>query len=364
MSDKKKAETPSLEKDAVDESKELEIEENSEPENDSTDEDTGNESELIKEEDDLAEVTEDIQEDEPADNEETDKDNQQNRSAKKDKIVKTLKWAGIISLPLITATFLFFLKPTFITNIFNKPEQLVYTPKTAAIKWTAEELEMINIVGQTLAETEKIWNNIFTQKGGIYKKPDFTIFTNRISSVCVDDNSERQDTEKIIEQSFIGTFYCPEEKCIYIDLSLHLDLKNRLDIPGDFAQGYIVAHEIGHHVQNLAGISEQVPAARLTLGEKEFDMVLQRMELQADCFAGIWARHTAERLYNTSREEFVDALDAVTHYSREHLKQKEDNDMMPDPFTHSSSRLRLRWFTIGYDKGTFDACDTFTIMEL
>ncbi len=259
---------------------------------------------------------------------------------------------------------LLYLKPNILTNIFNKPEQLVHTPKTAAIQWTAEELEMINIVGQTLAETEKIWNKIFTEKGGIYKKPDFTIYTDRISSVCVDSEAEVPETEKIIEKSSIGTFYCPEEKRIYIDLSLHRDLKNRLDIPGDFAQGYIVAHEIGHHVQNLAGISEQIPAARLTLGEKAFDMVLQRMELQVDCFAGIWARHTADQLYNTSREEFADALNAVTHYSREHLKQKKVNDTMPDPFTHSSSRLRLRWFTIGYDKGTFDACDTFTIMEL
>jgi len=277
---------------------------------------------------------------------------------------KIFKWAGIASIPLVAVAILFYLKPAFLTNTFNKPEQLIHTPKTAAIQWTAVELEMINVVGQTLTETEKIWDNIFTQKGGIYKKPDFTIYTERISSVCIDNSANLPETEKIREKSSIGTFYCPEERRIYIDLSLHLDLKNRLDIPGDFAQGYIVAHEIGHHVQNLAGISEQIPAARLALGKKEFDLVLQRMELQADCFAGIWAKHTAEQLYSTSQEEFTDALNAVTHYSREHLKQKKGDEEMPDPFTHSSSRLRLRWFTMGYDKGTFGACDTFTTMEL
>jgi len=350
MSDEKNIESPAPEKDATGDVDSPEVGAVDEKKEENGDEEQG-------------EATQnDVPEDDSVDDS---KDKQQNESAKKGRKVKILTWTGIILLPMTAIAVLFFLKPAFIINIFNKQELQLNTSETAAAaKWTAEELEMIHRAKETLAETEKIWNTIFTQKGGIYKSPKFTFFSDRISSVCKNGNNEKLETEKKIDQSFIGTFYCPEENHIYIDLSLQQDLKNRLDIPGDFTQGYIIAHEIGHHIQNLAGISEQVPAARLELGDKEFAMILQRIELQADCFAGIWAQHTAEQTYNTSRNEFADVLDAVTHYSREHLKQKDDNDMMPDPFTHSSSRLRLRWFTIGYDKGTFDACDTFTVMEL
>ena len=153
------------------------------------------------------------------------------KSEDKNKLSNILKWTGIVSLPLIATALLLFLKPSIISNLFNTTELQVFTPKTAAIQWTAEELEMINVVGQTLTETEKIWNTIFTRKGGFYKQPDFTIFTGRIRSTCVD----KQKNELTIGQSSLGTFYCPAEKRIYIDLSLHLDLKNRLDIPGDFA---------------------------------------------------------------------------------------------------------------------------------
>jgi predicted metalloprotease len=246
-------------------------------------------------------------------------------------------------------------KPTIITNIFNLSEQL-QPPQATATQRTAEELEMVNIVDLTLTETEKIWDKIFVEKGGVYKKPDVTIFTDRTSATC--NKSENES-----EQFSLGTFYCPEEKRIYIDLSLHRDLKNRLDIPGDFAQGYIVAHEIGHHVQNLIGISEQIPAARLQLTSKKFQQVLQRLELQADCFAGMWAKQSLKQQQDVKPEEFTDALNAVTRFSREHLQQQKGDDLMPDPFTHGSSRLRLHWFTVGYNKGTLDGCDTFTTIN-
>ncbi len=314
--------------------------------------------------DEEQETEDEDQEDSPSEDEgeesleEQSQDKNETNDAGKKKVTQLLKWAGIILLPLLAAGTLFVVKPTIITNLFNTSEQ-IDIPQTTATQWTAEELEMVNIVGLTLTETEKIWNKIFAEKGGVYKNPDFTIFTNRIRTPRNEKESESES-----EQFSLGTFYCLEEQRIYIDLSLHRDLKNRLDIPGDFAQGYIVAHEIGHHVQNLIGISEQVPAARLQLTNKEFAMVLQRIELQADCFAGIWAKHTAKQNYNVEPEEFADALNAVTHFSREHLRQKEGDDLMPDPFTHGSSRLRLRWFTIGYNKGTLDDCDTFTTIDL
>ena len=280
--------------------------------------------------------------------------------SKKEQVIQFAKWGAIIGIPLLTAVLLFIFKPAFITSLFLKPELPLHTPETAAIQWTAEELEMINIVGQTLTETEKVWSTIFTEKGGLYRKPDFTIFTNKIDAVCIRKTEDGQ----IIDEAFMGSFYCPQERRIYIDLALQRDLKNRLDIPGDFAQAYVVAHEIGHHVQNLAGISEQIPAARLELKEKEFEKVIQRMELQADCFAGIWARHTAKEEYNVNPDEFADTLNGVSQYAQAHFKERATGVVMPDQFTHAPLRVRLRWFSVGFDKGTFDACDTFTTQEL
>ncbi len=273
---------------------------------------------------------------------------------------KILVLGAAIGTLLLLAIVCFIVKPTFITSRFSEPELTINTPKTVATQLTAEEMEMIGIIGQALDETEQVWEKIFSEKGGIFKNPEFTFFTDKINWACLNE----KDKERLGEQSSIGTFYCPREKKIYIDLSLHLDLNNRLDIPIKFAQAYIVAHEIGHHVQNLAGISNQIPAARLRLSDKEFGLVWQRLELQADCFAGIWAKQFAEQQYNISEDDFQDALDAVSHYATAHAKQKSKGDLMPDPFTHGSSRLRLRWFTIGYEKGTFDACDTFTIVDL
>ncbi len=339
--------------------------------------DESNEGDEIVEESEEVQEDENEPEDNPADNDSEDKaeevkevgeapakNKKQSATTKKEKIVKISKWTTIISFPLLIVTVLFFLKPAFITNFFNNPELELDTSGTAAGKWSPEELEMTNTAKETLKETEKTWDTIFTEKGGVYKSPGLTFFTDTISSVCDNINNEKEETEKKIEQSFTGTFYCPEEKRIYVDLSLQRDLRNRLDIPEKFTQGYVIAHEVGHHIQNLAGISEQLPAARLQLGDKEFAKIMERMELQADCFAGIWAQQTAQKTYNTSPEEFADALNAVSHYSREHLKEKEDTDTMPDSFSHSSLRLRLRWFTIGYDKGIFDACDTFIVTQL
>ena len=280
--------------------------------------------------------------------------------SRREKIIQFAKWGGIVGIPLLTVVLLFIFKPALITSLFLKSELPLHTPETAAIQWTAEELEMINIVGQTLTETEKIWSTIFTEKGGLYRKPDFTIYTNKIDAVCVRKTEEGQ----IINEAFMGSFYCPEERRIYIDLALQRDLKNRLDIPGDFAQAYVAAHEIGHHVQNLAGISEQIPTARLQLNDKEFEKVIQRMELQADCFAGIWAKHTAKEEYNVSPDEFTDTLNGVTQYAEAHFKDRASGVVMPDQFSHAPLRIRLRWFTIGFTKGTFDACDTFTTQEL
>lgn len=185
---------------------------------------------------------------------------------RRQKTISALKWTGAVLPLLMIAAVYFGVTPPFIKHFLEK-SGITSPPPAATKQWTVAEQEMVNFIDLTLTETEQIWKKIFAEKDGVYRTPKRTLFTDRIESVCGH------------EQAASGTFYCPQEQQIYIDLSLYLDLKNRLDIPGNFAQGYIIAHEIGHHVQNLAGISEQIPEARLLLSDKDFKMVLLRLEL-------------------------------------------------------------------------------------
>lgn len=309
-------------------------------------------------------IAEEFQSGEPGDTTKLDqdgkaKDNKSGRHTEKNngnntrrkKIIRALKWAGIVLFPLISAAIFFWTQPPSTQDISNDSKQ-ARKPETATKQWPAQEQEMVDFINLTLTETEQVWKKIFIEKDSTYRKPELTLFTNKIESACNH------------EQIASGSFYCPQEQQIYIDLSLYLDLKNRLDIPGDFAQGYIVAHEIGHHVQNLAGIYEQVPEARLLLTDKEFKMVSLRLELQADCFAGIWAKHTDKQYHSVEREDIIDALHAVNRISHERLRQQTEEEITPDALTHGSSRQRIRWFMIGYNRGSFDACDTFTTTDL
>jgi predicted metalloprotease len=211
----------------------------------------------------------------------------------------------------------------------------------------AEQQELVDFVSVVLADTETTWHGLFKTKGLTYKEPVLVLFSGSVSSACG------------MGQAAMGPFYCPADQKLYIDLTFYRDLKTRHQAPGDFAQAYVIAHEVGHHVQTLLGISGKVHAARQKLSEKEANLLSVKQELQADCFAGVWGHHA-----NTQREmlesgDLEEALVAASAIGDDRLQKQGRGHVTPDSFTHGSSEQRMRWFKTGFASGSPDVCDTF-----
>lgn len=216
---------------------------------------------------------------------------------------------------------------------------------------TADELaDFIKVV---LGSTEDTWNKLFEAAGQRYREPTLVIFSGAVRSACG------------FAQAAVGPFYCPGDQKVYIDLSFYNDLKNRFRAPGDFAQAYVIAHEVGHHIQTLLGISEQVRAEQARASKTEANAIQVRMELQADCLAGIWAHH-AERASTITLEagDIEEALGAANAIGDDRLQRQSQGYVVPDAFTHGSSEQRMRWFNIGFDSGSMRSCDTFSASRL
>ncbi|HIE07622.1 MAG TPA: hypothetical protein EYP64_06225 [Desulfarculaceae bacterium] len=212
---------------------------------------------------------------------------------------------------------------------------------------TAEEKELVEFVSVILADTEETWTTLFRQKGKVYQEPHLVLFRGSVDSACG------------TAQSAIGPFYCPGDQKIYIDLGFYEQLKNRFKAPGDFAQAYVIAHEVGHHVQNLLGISEKIQAAREKLNKTESNKLSVRMELQADCLAGVWAHHanSARQLLETG--DLEEGLTAASAIGDDTLQKQSQGYVSPDSFTHGSSAQRVKWFKIGFESGDMNSCNTF-----
>ena len=204
-------------------------------------------------------------------------------------------------------------------------------------------------VSKILGTTERTWERIFTAKGERYTPPKLVLFTDQVRSRCGD------------AVAAMGPFYCPLDQKVYIDLGFYRDLKNRLGAGGDFAQAYVIAHEVGHHVQNLLGVADQVTRARMRASEAEANQLSVRMELQADCYAGVWAHDNAKILDQGDIEEGLNAASAI---GDDRLQRQSQGYVVPDAFTHGSSAQRVRWFKRGYESGKLDACDTFNTNQL
>ncbi len=261
------------------------------------------------------------------------------------------KGGGIGILLLALVGMYFGIDPAMILNMADGVPQGSSASVNSAPP-TAEEQQLAEFVSVVLADTEDTWNKIFTEKGGKYREPKLVLFTGQVQSACGN------------AQAAMGPFYCPGDQQVYIDLAFYRDLKNQLDAPGDFAQAYVIAHEIGHHVQKLIGISDQVNQARQQLSKKDFNKVSVKMELQADCFAGIWANN-ADRVRNIVEPGDIDeALNAASHIGDDRLQKQSRGYVTPDSFTHGSSAQRVRWFKTGYQKGTLESCDTFSAGRL
>jgi predicted metalloprotease len=209
------------------------------------------------------------------------------------------------------------------------------------------EGDLADFVSVVLAETEDVWGNIFSQSGRRYEEPVLVLFSNAVQSGC---GSAR---------SSMGPFYCPADRKLYIDLSFYRDLRNRMGAPGDFAQAYVIAHEVGHHVQNLLGVSRDVQAAQRQASQSEANALSVRLELQADCFAGIWAHSMAQQEAVLEEGDIEEALNAASAVGDDRLQAQSTGMVTPDSFTHGSSEQRVEWFRRGLDSGSPNSCDTF-----
>lgn len=212
-----------------------------------------------------------------------------------------------------------------------------------------EQTEFVKVV---LKDTEDVWTAIFKERGQTYEKPKLILFTNAVQSACGMANAA------------VGPFYCPGDHKVYIDLSFYNDLKEKFGAPGDFAQAYVIAHEVGHHVQNLLGISDKVNEMRSRMSESEFNKVSVRMELQADFFAGVWARHAQEMKDILDRQDIDEALTAANAIGDDTLQKRMQGQVVPDSFTHGTSEQRMRWFKKGWDTGDIEKGDTFSARDL
>ena len=216
------------------------------------------------------------------------------------------------------------------------------------LRQTPEEKELVDFVSVVLADTEETWNTLFREKGKSYKEPRLVLFRDVVKSACG------------MAESATGPFYCPADQQVYIDLGFYDQLKNRFKAPGDFAQAYVIAHEVGHHVQTLLGTTSKVQAARKNLGTVEGNKLSVLQELQADCLAGVWANRA-----NTSRQlleagDVEEGLAAASAIGDDTLQKQSKGYVSPDSFTHGSSAQRVKWFKTGLASGDMDSCDTFS----
>jgi predicted metalloprotease len=228
--------------------------------------------------------------------------------------------------------------------ISSSPAPQDQTAGTAGLREKDPQAEFISVV---LADTEETWRQIFRQRGQAYAPPVLVLFDGATQSACGVGRAE------------VGPFYCPADRKVYLDLSFFRELDQRFGAPGDFAQAYVVAHEVGHHVQNMLGISEKVTAARENGDSRQANALSVRLELQADCYAGIWGQYAAKRgLLDPGDTE--EGLNAAAAIGDDRLQRMGRGQVVPETFTHGSSADRVRWLRRGLDSGSVEACDTFS----
>jgi predicted metalloprotease len=215
-------------------------------------------------------------------------------------------------------------------------------------KGTAKENELAAFSATVLADTEDIWNRLLPN----YKEPTLVLFTNSVSSACGSASSAT------------GPFYCPADNKLYIDLSFFQEMETRLNAPGDFAQAYVIAHEVGHHIQTLTGISAKVQRMRGKVSKTEYNRYSVMLELQADFLAGVWAHHSQKMNQIMEKGDLQEALNAAFAIGDDRLQKQSTGRVVPDSFTHGTSEQRMRWFTKGFETGDINQGDTFNARSL
>lgn len=256
-----------------------------------------------------------------------------------------MKGGGIGILLLALVAMYFGVDPSLILNVGDALQQ----PATESSPYqpSAEERELSEFVSVVLADTEDTWQQVFAASNRTYAEPKLVLFSGAVQSACG------------YAQAAMGPFYCPADSKVYIDLSFYQDLKGKLGSPGDFAQAYVIAHEVGHHVQNLLGISDKVAAQRGRVSEVEYNRLSVKLELQADCLAGVWASQADRARQVVEPGDIEEALNAASNIGDDRLQRQSQGHVVPDSFTHGTSAQRVSWFRRGFESGQIGSCDTF-----
>ncbi|HZP85589.1 MAG TPA: neutral zinc metallopeptidase [Burkholderiales bacterium] len=255
-----------------------------------------------------------------------------------------LAGGGIGTIVIVLLAMFFGVDPRMLTQILPS-DTAVQTPAPAQQQTGPDPMKQF--VSVVLADTEDVWRDLFQRGGDTYREPTLVLFTGAVQSACG------------MAQTAVGPFYCPADQKVYIDLAFYQDLKDRFQAPGDFAQAYVIAHEVGHHVQNLLGIAGKVHQRQQQVSEEQANALSVRLELQADCLAGVWANHADRARHILEQGDVEEALNAASQIGDDRIQQRSRGYVSPDSFTHGTSEQRVRWFRQGLESGDLRGCDTF-----
>ena len=257
---------------------------------------------------------------------------------------------GIGSILLIIAALYFGVDPSFLIEGMQSSNV-----STSGTQPTADDLRndpLADMIAVVIADTEDVWGELFANQGRRYEQPTLVLFTGSTRSACG------------LGQAAMGPFYCPADRKAYIDLGFYEEMRTRFRAPGDFAQAYVIAHEIGHHVQNLLGVSNKVRQMQAQAGKAEGNQLSVRLELQADCLAGVWANRADKARGILESGDIEEALNAASAIGDDRLQKRSRGTVVPESFTHGTSTQRQHWFRTGLQSGDPDSCDTFSVASL
>lgn len=246
----------------------------------------------------------------------------------------------------------FGINPLTILNMLSGGAPPAQVQQQAPAQRPPADDRMAKFVSTVLADTEDVWKDVFAKGGATYKEPRLVLFRGATQTACGQG------------QAAMGPFYCPGDQKVYIDLGFYETLTKRLGAPGEFAQAYVVAHEVGHHVQNLLGISAKVDKMRGQVSQADYNVLSVKLELQADCFAGVWAYHANESRQILQGGDIESAMNAAAKIGDDALQRSSGGAVVPESFTHGTSAQRQRWFKTGLTSGSVKACDTFSARTL
>jgi hypothetical protein len=260
-----------------------------------------------------------------------------------------LSIGGVLFLIVLS---LFGINPLPFLGVATMAPEVTMEQTAEPYQESAEEAKLRSDTAVVLADTEQTWTEILPKYGLNYVEPKLVLFNGLVQSACG------------TAEAAMGPFYCPLDQKVYIDMSFYNELEQRFGAPGDFAQAYVVAHEVGHHVQNLLGTAEKVRAAQQRMSQADANALSVRMELQADCYAGVWGHHAAQSRQLLEAGDVEEGLRAASAIGDDRMQKRSQGHVMPDAFTHGSSEQRERWFRRGLETGTPEACDTFGAQQL